>query len=263
MDRLPIALTIAGSDSGGGAGIQADLKTFHQYNVHGCSVVTAVTAQNTREVAAVHPIPPEVVRAQLKAVIEDLTPDAVKTGMVVDSSIVLSIEEGLKLLGDVPYVLDPVMISTSGHRLVDETAQAAIVDRLLPHATVVTPNLPEAEALTGNPVRDLADMRAAGQSIMDLGAAAVLVKGGHLPGAMAVDLLVTPSGEQTWHRPRLRTRHTHGTGCTLSAAIAAALATGCGLADSVDRGLDFVARALSSAPGIGSGHGPLNHFVRP
>jgi hydroxymethylpyrimidine/phosphomethylpyrimidine kinase len=263
MNRIPIALTIAGSDSGGGAGIQADLKTFHQFNVHGCSVVTAVTAQNTVEVAAVHPVPADIVRAQLSAVIGDLPPNAVKTGMVFDKEVILAIEEGLTLLWGIPYVLDPVMVSTSGHRLIDQDAQASIVKRLLPRATLVTPNLPEAEALTGTSIRDLAGMLSAGEAILDLGASAVLVKGGHLTGASAMDVLVTPDGHNSWSRPRLRTRHTHGTGCTLSAAITAELAAGSTLAESVARGLDFVAQALTSAPGIGTGHGPLNHFIRP
>jgi hydroxymethylpyrimidine/phosphomethylpyrimidine kinase len=263
MDRIPIALTIAGSDSGGGAGIQADLKTFHQYNVHGCSVITAVTAQNTREVSAVHPVPPQLIRSQLAAVSSDLPPDAVKTGMLFDRETIRAVEDGLALMDTVPFVLDPVMISTSGDRLLDEAAQSTLVESLLGRATLVTPNLPEAEALAGTPIRDLEDMRRAGRAILEMGAAAVLVKGGHLPGPTAVDLLITPDAEHSWQRPRLRTRHTHGTGCTLSAAITAALARGSDLTESVSLGLGFVARALASAPGIGSGHGPLNHFVRP
>lgn len=263
MDRISIALTIAGSDSGGGAGIQADLKTFHQYNVYGTSVLTSVTAQNTCGVSAIHSIPAEMVRAQWDAVIQDLPPAAIKSGMVCNSEVIQVISDGLRMLQGTPYILDPVMISTQGQRLIDESAQSAIVEFLVPLATVLTPNLPEAEALTGRRVRDVAGMRDAGKALLDMGARAVLLKGGHLPGSRITDLLLTADDISEWHRPRLKTRHTHGTGCTLAAAIAAALARGDTLYESVDLALGFVARAIDSAPGIGSGNGPLNHFVRP
>jgi hydroxymethylpyrimidine/phosphomethylpyrimidine kinase len=257
----PIALTIAGSDSGGGAGIQADLKTFHAFGVFGTSALTAVTAQNTRGVRAVHAVPMAVVRAQIDAVAEDLPPAAVKTGMLATAELVEGVADALRAHRFPHYVLDPVMVASSGDRLLDAGAEGAVASLLVPLATLVTPNLPEAAILTGRPVADVEDMRRAARALVELGADAALVKGGHLPTEEAVDVLWDGNLERIWRRPRLETRSTHGTGCTLSAAVTAGLARGAPLGDAVDAALDWVARAIRGAPGLGEGHGPVNHFV--
>lgn len=257
---LPIALTIAGSDSGGGAGIQADLKTFHRFGVYGASVLTAVTAQNTRGVAAVHPVPLDVVRRQIDVVVEDLRPAALKTGMLATAALVDLVAEAMERHALERLVVDPVMAATSGDRLLDRDAEARVREALLPRAALVTPNLHEAEILAGIPVRDEDGMREAARALVEAGAGAALVKGGHLEGE-AVDVLWDGARERVWRRPRLDTRHTHGTGCTLSAAVAAGLASGAPLEDAVDRALRFVARAIASAPGLGAGHGPVDHFA--
>lgn len=257
----PVALTIAGSDSGGGAGIQADLKTFHQFGVFGTSVVTAITAQNTTGVRAIHPVPLPDVRAQLDAVAEDLAPAAVKTGMLANAHLVESVAEGLIRWALPAYVLDPVMVATSGDRLLESSAEVALRDHLVPLATVVTPNLEEASILTGLDVVDERSMREAARALVALGAKAALVKGGHLSGGAVVDLLWDGSEEHVWRRPRIDTRHTHGTGCTLSAAITAGLARGHDLRAAVESSIDFLARAIATAPGLGHGRGPVNHFA--
>lgn len=257
---LPIALTVAGSDSGGGAGIQADLKTFHAFGVFGTSVVTAITAQNTRGVDAVHAVPLSIVTAQIDTVVDDLRPAALKSGMLATAELARAVAEGIRRHDLDGYVMDPVMVATSGDRLLDEDAERTLVDELLPLATVVTPNLAEAEILTGAPVDSLDAMAGAARRLVELGAGAALVKGGHLDGD-AVDLLWDGAEVRTWRRPRVDTRHTHGTGCTLSAAIAAGLAAGDALPRAVDRAIGYVARAIASAPGLGGGHGPVNHFA--
>lgn len=258
---MKIALTIAGSDSGGGAGIQADLKTFQQFGVFGTSVIVALTAQNTRGVRAVHPIPDSMVAAQLDALAEDLPPVAVKTGMLATVPLVRQIADAIRNHGWRTYVCDPVMVATSGDRLLDATAESVVRDRLLPLAALVTPNLDEAGILTGLEVRDPGQMERAGRRLLELGASAALVKGGHLQGDVLTDLLITARGIRRYTRPRLATTSTHGTGCTLSAAITAGLALGRELEAAVEDGLDFVHRAMRAAPGLGSGHGPLNHTV--
>jgi len=258
---LPIALTIAGSDSGGGAGIQADLKTFHAFGVFGTSAVTAITAQNTLGVSAIHPIPLDVVRAQIDAVANDLRPAAFKTGMLASAALVSTVARAIRDLRLANYVMDPVMVATSGDRLLDADAESALAQELLPLATLVTPNLHEAEILTGASVTTLEEMGTAARRLVEMGAGAALVKGGHLGKGEAVDLLWDGSGEATWHRVRMETPHTHGTGCTLSAAVAAGLARGLPLPESVEHAVDFVARAISTAPGLGAGHGPVNHFA--
>ncbi|HSG07154.1 MAG TPA: bifunctional hydroxymethylpyrimidine kinase/phosphomethylpyrimidine kinase [Longimicrobiales bacterium] len=260
VERHPIALTIAGSDSGGGAGIQADLKTFHAHGVFGTSVLTAVTAQNTQGVTAVHAIPLDVVEAQIKAVVDDLRPDAVKSGMLATVSLVETVAESLRRYRLQPYVLDPVMVSTSGHRLLHPDAEVSLARSLLPLATLVTPNLHEAAILTGREVRSLADMAVAARVLVDMGAGAALVKGGHLEGD-AADLYWDGEEEHIWRKPRLATRHTHGTGCTLSASIAAGLARGLPLMRASERAVRWVALAIETAPGLGAGHGPVNHFA--
>ena len=260
---LPVALTIAGSDSGGGAGIQADLKTFHAFGVFGTSAITAITAQNTLGVTAVHPVPAEVVRAQIDAVAADLHPRAVKTGMLATAALAEAVAEAIAGHGVGAYVMDPVMVAASGHRLLEADAEATLARRLLPLAALVTPNLHEAALLTGEQVASLTAMKAAARHLVKMGAGAALVKGGHLPSGEAADVFWDGREERTWRRPRIATRHVHGTGCTLSAAVAAGLAAGTPLPKAVDTAVHFVARAIASAPGLGAGGGPVNHFAKP
>jgi hydroxymethylpyrimidine/phosphomethylpyrimidine kinase len=259
--QTPIALTIAGSDSGGGAGIQADLRTFHAFGVFGTSAVTAITAQNTTGVSRVHPIPLEIVRAQIDMVFEDLRPGAVKTGMLATAPLVRAVAAALADHGSVTLVLDPVMVSSSGARLLDEDAVESLARELLPLATLVTPNLDEARILTGLPVEGESGQREAANRLVEMGASAALVKGGHGDGRELVDLLWDGRKESSWRRERIGTRNTHGTGCTLSSAVAAGLATGLELEHAVERALNYVAEAIRTAPGLGSGHGPINHFA--
>jgi hydroxymethylpyrimidine/phosphomethylpyrimidine kinase len=256
----PVALTIAGSDSGGGAGIQADLKTFQAFGVFGTTALTAVTAQNTLGVTAVHAVPPAVVRAQIDAVVDDLRPAAVKTGMLASAELVGAVADAIAEHGLPHFVLDPVMVATSGDRLLDHDAEAAVAGELLPLAAVVTPNLHEASILTGTEVADLDGMREAARTLVEMGAGAALLKGGHLEGD-ALDLLWDGREEHVWRKARLDTVHTHGTGCTLSAAVAAGLAKGRDLYGAVDGAVAFVGLAIASAPGLGRGHGPVNHFA--
>jgi hydroxymethylpyrimidine/phosphomethylpyrimidine kinase len=258
---MHIALTIAGSDSGGGAGIQADLKTFHRFGVFGTSVITAITAQNTRGVAAWTAVPIELVAAQIDALAEDLRPAAVKSGMLGDARVVAAVARGVRAHALAPYVLDPVMVATSGDLLLERDAVSAITRELVPLARLVTPNLDEAEILVGFPVRDVPAMeRAARELVERLGAGAALVKGGHLVGDAAVDVLFDGALHHFTHE-RLATTSTHGTGCTLSAAVAAGLARGEPLRGAVATALDYVHRAIATAPALGSGHGPLNHWA--
>ena len=257
----PVALTIAGSDSGGGAGIQADIKTFHALGVFGTSAVTAITAQNTLGVSGVHPVPLGMVRAQIEAVVSDLRPDCVKSGMLATRGLVETVADALGSAGLRPYVLDPVMVATSGDRLLERAAVNSVTARLIPLASLVTPNLEEARILTGLPVEDDEGMGSAARRLVEMGADAALVKGGHGTGAEVVDLLFDGRREHIWRRSRIETRSTHGTGCTLSAACAAGLARGSDLANAVDDALRFVERAIRSAPGLGGGHGPLSHFA--
>jgi len=259
---VQIALTIAGSDSGGGAGIQADLKTFHRFGVFGTSVVTAITAQNTRGVSAWEAVSVPLIRGQLDAVATDLRPAALKSGMLADRPVIEAVAEGIRAHRLEPYVLDPVMVATSGDPLLAPDAVSAITEQLFPLAALVTPNLDEAELLLGRPVRsEVAMAEAARQFVEVMGAGAALVKGGHLAGAEAVDILYADGTLHTFRHARLATTSTHGTGCTLSAAITAQLAFGRSLLDAVRDALAFVHRAIATAPGLGAGHGPLNHFA--
>ncbi len=258
---MHIALTIAGSDSGGGAGIQADLKTFHQFGVFGTSVVVAITAQNTRGVTGVHAVPIDLVLAQIEAVASDLPPAAVKTGMLATAPLVAAVADAISGHRFPHYVLDPVMVATSGDRLLDRDAEQAVAEMLMPLATLVTPNLDEARVLTGGAVDTVRDMEAAGRELLDRGAGGVLIKGGHGSEDTVTDLLVTAAGVRRFEHPRLDTSSTHGTGCTLSSAITAGLAHGRPLEPAVEHALEFVHRAIASAPGLGGGHGPLNHFA--
>ncbi|MFQ5860202.1 MAG: bifunctional hydroxymethylpyrimidine kinase/phosphomethylpyrimidine kinase [Dehalococcoidia bacterium] len=261
MKRVPTVMTIAGSDSGAGAGIQADLKTFAALGVYGTSVLTAITAQNTRQVTAVHELPPEMVAAQIEAVVVDIGADAVKTGMLSSAAIIETVAREVRRHGLAPLVVDPVMVAKGGDRLLREDAVEALRDLLMPLATVVTPNLPEAEVLSGLTVRSVSDARRAAEAIVGLGARAVVVKGGHLEGP-PVDLFFDGQRFREFRGPRLDTRNTHGTGCTFASAIAAGLAQGLPLEQAVGRAKTFVTRAMERAYPIGEGHGPLHHFYR-
>jgi hydroxymethylpyrimidine/phosphomethylpyrimidine kinase len=256
---IPIALTIAGSDPSGGAGIQADLKTFHQFGVYGAAAITLITVQNTVRVSRVECLPAELVVEQVRAVLEDLKPGAAKTGALGNAAIVEAVAE-LAAEFDFPLVVDPVMVSKHGAALVSAEAREAVGLRLVPRARLVTPNLEEAAALTGLAVTDVAAMRRAAERLCAMGAQAALVKGGHLAGC-ATDVLF--DGRE-WHEleaPRIETRQTHGTGCTYSAAITAELARGVELRAAVERAKSFITEAIRSAPGLGRGSGPVNHFA--
>ena len=257
----PVALSIAGSDSGGGAGIQADLKVFHRFEVYGTSAVTLVTAQNTRGVARVELLAPDLVVAQIDAVASDFTVAAAKTGALGSAAIVAAVAEAVARHGLAPLVVDPVMISKHGHALLDAAAVAALRDALLPRAALVTPNLPEAAALVGGDLASERSVEAAARALHALGAGAVLVKGGHGGGEEVADLLFD-GRDLIWLRaPRQSTQHTHGTGCTYSAAITARLALGDDLVSAVRTAHAYVARAIATAPKLGHGQGPVNHWA--
>ena len=260
-----IAVTIAGSDSGGGAGIQADLKTFSALSVYGASVVTALTAQNTRGVTGIHDVPAEFITAQIDAVFSDLAVGAVKIGMLSQVQTIETVAAGLDRHAAGHVVLDPVMIATSGDRLLNPAAVDALRRILIPRAEVVTPNLPEAAALLdAGLAEDEAAMRGQAERLLALGAKAVLIKGGHRSGPQSVDLLVDAGGITRLAAPRIATRNTHGTGCTLSSAIAAGLAKGSSRAEAVREAKDYVTASIAAAGGltVGSGHGPVHHFHR-
>lgn len=279
-----VALTIAGSDSGGGAGVQADLKTFHQWGVYGTSAVTAVTAQNTRGVQEVHAVPPDVVAAQVRSVVRDLPPAAVKTGMLAGAATVRAVAEAVREHGlgrdqRDRYVLDPVMAAGGGEPLLSPDAVAVVKGELLPLATLVTPNWPEAVLLTGVEGSGVGAMERAARLLVGAGAGAALVTGGHVfgeasgdgrrdapadgaeAGGEVVDVFWDGRVVRRFRGRRVATRHTHGTGCTLSAAVAAGLARGLSLAEAVERGIEWVRRAISQAPGLGAGTGPVDHFA--
>jgi hydroxymethylpyrimidine/phosphomethylpyrimidine kinase len=257
------ALTIAGSDSGGGAGIQADLKTFAALGVYGTSAVTAITAQNTLGVTAWEPVTTELVIAQIEAVADDFAPAAVKTGMLATAAIVEAVAAAIEGLDLPNLVVDPVMVAKGGDRLLREDAVAAVKAHLLKLAEVVTPNVPEAEVLAGGAIASLDDMRGAARRIRSMGPRVVVVKGGHLQtGADVVDVVSTPDGEFELRGPRIDTVHTHGTGCTFAAAIAAHLSLGACVEEALREARAYLEGALRAAPGLGRGHGPLNHFWR-
>ena len=268
---MRVALTIAGSDSGGGAGVQADLKVFFRFGVYGTSALTLVTAQNTLGVQRVHLLPPEVVYAQIESVAQDFPLHAAKTGALGDAAIVEAVAEAVRRFGVRPLVVDrlelnnlvvdPVMVAKGGDPLLAKEAAAALKERLFPLADLVTPNRLEAEALLGRPIRTLEEAEEAAKALLALGPKAVLLKGGHLEGEEAVDLLATRGGVLRFSAPRVHTRNTHGTGCTLSAAIAALLAKGRPLAEAVAEAKAYLTRALKTAPSLGHGHGPLDHWA--
>ncbi|WP_332765685.1 bifunctional hydroxymethylpyrimidine kinase/phosphomethylpyrimidine kinase [Phenylobacterium sp.] len=252
-------LIIAGSDSGGGAGIQADIKTVTALGGYAATAITAVTVQNTLGVTGVHPIPAAVVEAQARAVLDDIGADAIKTGMLGDVAMVETVARLLDSARSLPAVIDPVMVAKGGANLLAAEAVAAVRTLLIPRAALLTPNAPEAEALSGLAVATTDDLRRAGEALLRLGARAVLMKGGHVDGVTVVDVLMTPDGETTFEGERLQTRHTHGTGCTLASACATGLAQGMSLTEAVARAWAYVHEAMRRAPGFGAGHGPLDH----
>ncbi len=269
MERIhqyPRVLSIAGSDSGGGAGIQADLKTFAALGCFGMTAITALTAQNTCGVRAIHPVPPDMLRAQIDAVLEDIGADAVKIGMLHSPEIVRTVAQAIDRhqLGRV--VFDPVMVATSGAKLIDDPAIAVLVAELFPRSALLTPNLDEAALLVGRPLTSAQDMAQAAAELLARGARAVLLKGGHLAGDVVTDLLLQAGCEPLWMQaPRIATANTHGTGCTLSSAIAAHLALGATLPDAVQQARDFVRQALQAGASVktGQGEGTLNHGFAP
>ncbi|HEY1535086.1 MAG TPA: bifunctional hydroxymethylpyrimidine kinase/phosphomethylpyrimidine kinase [Polyangiaceae bacterium] len=254
-------LVVAGSDSGGGAGIQADIKTITVLGGYAATAITALTAQNTLGVFGVLPIDPDFVAEQMSVVLSDIGADAIKTGMLFSEAIIAAVASTLEARARrLPIIVDPVMVAKGGTALLQERARVALVERLLPLAALITPNAPEAEALSGVKVETVSDMERAADRLLAFGASAVLIKGGHLPGDTIVDLLRTADGEAArFEHPRIATQATHGTGCTLAAAIATGVALGFTLRDAVERAEDYVVEAIRTAPGLGQGHGPLNH----
>jgi len=252
-------LVIAGSDSGGGAGIQADIKTITALGGYAATAITAVTVQNTLGVTGVHPIPLEVIAAQARVVLDDIGADAIKTGMLGDAGVVETVAAAIDHAGKIPVVVDPVMIAKGGAPLLAEAAIGAVKSLMIPRAALLTPNAPEAAALTGLVVETTDDLRKAGEALLVMGARAVLMKGGHVAGGRVVDVLMTPEGETTFEGERIDTRHTHGTGCTLASACATGLAQGLTLEEAVARAWNYVHEAMLRAPGFGAGHGPLDH----
>lgn len=251
-------LIIAGSDSGGGAGIQADIKTVTALGGYAATAVTAITVQNTLGVHGVHAVPVDIIAGQITAVLDDIGADAVKTGMLHDVATVDAVCDVMEGRG-LPLIIDPVMVAKGGASLLSHPAAQRLKDRLVPMAAVLTPNIPEAEALTGLSIKNEADMARAGDALLQLGAQAVLMKGGHAEGEEVVDLLISQAGVTRFAASRIHTRHTHGTGCTLASAIATGIAQGLPLIQAVERARDYVRLAISSAPGYGQGAGPLNH----
>ncbi len=258
---VPKAMTIAGSDSGGGAGIQADLKTFAALGVYGTSAVTAITAQNTVGVTAVHEIPVDIIAAQIDAVVTDIGADAVKTGMLASTAIIECVSSEIRRHGVTQLVVDPVMVAKSGDTLLREDAVQSLCTQLIPLAALVTPNIPEAQTLTGVEISSDNDMRVAARRIIEMGARAVVVKGGHREGP-ATDLFYDGSTFREFTAPRVETANTHGTGCTFASAAAAGLARGMNLRDAVALAKDYVTEAIRHSFPMGRGHGPLNHFYK-
>lgn len=259
VERIGRVLIVAGSDSGGGAGIQADIKTVTALGGYVATAVTAITVQNTLGVQEVFPLPPRLVASQMRAVLDDIGADVIKIGMLGDADVADAVAEVLAGSPSIPVVLDPVMIAKGGASLMASEAIDAVKARLLPGTALLTPNAPEAAALTGLPVNSTDDLRRAGEALLRLGARAVLLKGGHVEGDPVVDLLLTPAGERRFAHPRIESQHTHGTGCTLASACAAGLASGLPLEDAVERAIAYTAEAIRRAPGFGAGHGPLDH----
>lgn len=258
MRMLGRVLIIAGSDSGGGAGVQADIKTVTALGGYAATAITAITVQNTLGVTAAEPLSAELIAAQARAVMTDIGAEVIKTGMLGEADIVETVA-GLLDEAGAPAVIDPVMLAKGGARLLAEDAVAAVRDRLVRRAALLTPNAPEAEVLTGLPVETTDDLRRAGERLLKAGAGAVLMKGGHVAGDRVVDVLMTPYGETGFEAERIATRHTHGTGCTLASACATGLAQGLSVEAAVARAWAYVQEAIARAPGFGAGHGPLDH----
>jgi hydroxymethylpyrimidine/phosphomethylpyrimidine kinase len=259
--KIARVLTIAGSDSGGGAGIQADIKTIAALGGYAMTAITAVTVQDTRGVQAVHPVPDDIVLGQIRAVLDDIGADSIKTGMLPSASLIKALADLLSERDELPaLIVDPVLVATSGDSLADDDAIAAYNEYLVPLATLITPNIPEAEALTGGQVEDLETQLAAAEALVDMGASAALVKGGHLTGTTMRDILVSDQGMNIMERPRIETRHTHGTGCTLASAIATLVAGGQDLSEAVQIAGDYLHEAIQAAPGLGKGSGPVDHM---
>lgn len=261
MSTLARALTVAGSDSGGGAGIQADLKTFHQLGVYGMSALTAITAQNTLGVAAVYPLTAEAVASQMEEVLRDIGTDAIKTGMLFDAEIIAAVSAKIRQYQVEQVVVDPVMVAKGGAKLLRDEAIEALKQQLLPLAMAVTPNLPEAECLSGMTIRQLADMKEAAKRICEMGPRCVIVKGGHLEADEIIDLLYDGEQFHLFPHQRVQTRHTHGTGCTFSAALTAQLAKSTDTLVAVEQAKRFIINAIATAPQLGGGHGPTNHWA--
>lgn len=257
--HTPRVLVIAGSDSSGGAGIQADIKTITALGGYATTAITAMTAQNTKGVHEILAVAPVFIEAQMTAVLGDIGADAIKTGMLATKAIVEAVAANLP--EDVPIVIDPVMVATSGDSLLDKDAISALKEKLIPKATLLTPNIPEAEILSGQKIHNESDMEAAGKMLLGLGAKAVLIKGGHLEGDEIVDLLMTRNEVTGFPHKRIKSLSTHGTGCTLSSAIALGLASGLDIKKAVEMGIDYVVKALANAPGFGAGNGPLGHTL--
>ncbi|WP_456276077.1 bifunctional hydroxymethylpyrimidine kinase/phosphomethylpyrimidine kinase [Bacillus sp. AK128] len=255
------ALTIAGSDSGGGAGIQADIKTFQELKVYGMTAITAITAQNTLGVQDVFPLPVETILNQLKSISEDLRPHALKTGMLFSSELIEAVSDAVKLYHWGNLVVDPVMIAKGGARLLQSEAVESVKKKLLPIATVVTPNIPEAEVLTGKQIYTLEDRKEAAKILIDLGVETVVIKGGHGNEEMAVDLYYNGKSFELLSTPRIQTKNTHGTGCTFSAAIAAHLAKGASVFEAVQQAKSYIQLAITHDLQLGGGHGPTNHWA--
>ena len=254
-------LIAAGSDSGGGAGIQADIKAVSALGGFAATAITALTAQNTHGVFGIHAVPPEFVLLQMEKVLGDIGADCIKTGMLASADIIRAVAEGVaRFAPGVPLVVDPVMVAKGGAALLADDATQALIAHLVAGATLITPNIPEAEALLGRKIGGAADMEDAARDLLALGPHAVLLKGGHLDGDDLVDLLVTPGSSRRWSSRRIHTRSTHGTGCTLASATACGLAQGLSVEDAVGRARAYVQEAIATAPGLGTGHGPLNHM---
>lgn len=257
---LPIALTIAGSDSGGGAGIQADLKTFHNFGVYGASAIAALTAQNTLGVQGVWAVPPEFLELQIRSVLSDIGANSIKTGMLFNASLISAAARVLREYPNIPLVIDPVMVAKGGSRLLLDEAIAALKEELLPRADIVTPNIDEASALTGASIHNEEEMKKSAEQILRMGAKAVLIKGGHLKEKSALDIFYDGKRWERLESPRIETPHTHGTGCTLSAAITASLAKGCSLMESIRAAKNYITEAIRGAQPIGRGIAPVNHL---
>ncbi|MFP6705566.1 MAG: bifunctional hydroxymethylpyrimidine kinase/phosphomethylpyrimidine kinase [Alphaproteobacteria bacterium] len=258
--NLGRVLIIAGSDSGGGAGIQADIKSVTALGGFAATAITALTAQNTLGVHGIHDVPLEFVTQQIEVVLADIGADAIKTGMLHRAETLDAVIGALDMLGGgIPLVVDPVMVAKGGQSLLDADTRGLVRERLIPRAALLTPNVPEAEILSGLTITDETGMARAGDKLLALGPGAVLMKGGHLPGENVVDLLLSDAGKERFTSPRIDSRHTHGTGCTLASAIACGLAQGLTIGRAVGRAREYVQTAIRTAPGLGQGHGPLNH----